>query len=384
MLIVQRKEINYILSIICFLIVVLLSGCSRITPPEERFTHSEDRGDGYDIYGGFDVRELEAQVEGYWKYFDNNEKEKELKMGFLNEWGGQWIQSGKYTVGRDIKQGLYICKDNDITSMGEVIVEAESKEGDKKVNYLFDDMTYVFLQEGNIVTFGDKTEMALADVFSLPQSNYDGIYYEGAYKVGEEIPEGEYFMLSVEVSAGTCLLTNEKNEVIGLVNRFGYVTIGEDLAVNLENCILIPLDLKPDIQPIMYQGEEEDKGKMVYAAGMYKIGEDIPVGNYSIKNEVYKNVTDLSYEGYHGNESYYYPGYWNWCGLIAYGDIGKEGWKEIELDSYLKSKERYLKVTDTQQKVYYQRYKGVPGITFSKKNAGNIVEIVRCVLIPQE
>ncbi|MDF2871314.1 MAG: hypothetical protein K0R05_2889 [Anaerocolumna sp.] len=378
----QGKENKYLLSITCIIIVILFSGCTRNTPPEERFTHSEDRGDGYDIYGGFDARELEAQVEGYWNYFDKNEKEKELKMSFLNKWDGQWIQSGKYTVGRDIKKGLYICKDDDVTSMGEVIVETESKEGAKKVNYLFDDMTYVFLQEGNIVTFGDKTEMALANVFSLPPSNYDGIYYEGAYKVGEEIPKGEYFMLSVEVSEGTCLLTNEKNEVIGLVNRFGYVTIGGDLAVNLENCILIPLDLKPDIQPIVYQGEDADKGKMVYTAGMYKIGDDIPVGNYSIKNEVYKSVSDLSYEGYHGNESYYYPGYWNWCGLQAGSSADQLGWKEMELDSYLKSNIRFLKVTDTEDMVSYKRFDGLPVISFTKKDIGNTIEVVRSILIP--
>jgi len=216
----------------------------------------------------------------------------------------------------------------------------------------------------------------------LPPSNYDGIYYEGAYKVGEEIPKGEYFMLSVEVSEGTCLLTNEKNEVIGLVNRFGYVTIGGDLAVNLENCILIPLDLKPDIQPIVYQGEDADKGKMVYTAGMYKIGDDIPVGNYSIKNEVYKSVSDLSYEGYHGNESYYYPGYWNWCGLQAGSSADQLGWKEMELDSYLKSNIRFLKVTDTEDMVSYKRFDGLPVISFTKKDIGNTIEVVRSILIP--
>jgi hypothetical protein len=54
----------------------------------------------------------------------------------------------------------------------------------------------------------------------------------------------------------------------------------------------------------------------------------------------------------------------------------------MELDSYLQSNIRFLKVTDTEDMVSYKRFDGLPVISFTEKDIGNTIEVVRSILIP--
>jgi hypothetical protein len=246
-------------------------------------------------------------------------------------------------------------------------------------------MSFFYLEDGDIIKVNEKTEIAPVNIQNYPEMEQNKIYYEGSYIVGKEIPKGEYFVLSMEISVGTAVVTNQNRNKLALLRRFGYVTIKDDLAVNLQNCILIPMDQKPDVRPIKYQNPEEAYGENVFAAGMYKVGEDLAVGTYRIKNEVYNSVTDLTYEGYHGNESYY-PGYFNWCGLTAGSEnqANQFGWSELELDSYQGSKKRYLEITNPEGEISYKEFEGLPTVNFTEKDIGNNVDLMRCVLIPEQ
>ena len=62
----RKGKISVIL--LLMLVVVSVTGCFWNASPEDRFKHSEDFGNGYDTYGGYDVREMAEQVEGYWDY----------------------------------------------------------------------------------------------------------------------------------------------------------------------------------------------------------------------------------------------------------------------------------------------------------------------------
>lgn len=123
---------------------------------------------------------------------------------------------------------------------------------------------------------------------------------------------------------------------------------------------------------------------MVFPSGMYKIGSDIPIGTYKIKNEVFSNITELSYNGYHGNETYS-PGYWNWCGIMSGNEEQAKnlGWRKIEIDSHLNKKQRFIKITDFKNKISYQMFKGLPTISFTEQDIGNDVNVIRCILIPE-
>ncbi|WP_331666840.1 hypothetical protein, partial [Lacrimispora sp.] len=232
----------------------------------------------------------------------------------------------------------------------------------------------------------DGTFIAPVDELGILPPCHDGIYYEGSYKVGEEIPEGEYFVLSMGTLGGGGSITNERDELIGAISRFGYVTIKDELAVNIDYGILISLEQKPEISPIQYQGEDEGKGQLVFAGGTYKVGKDLPVGTYKMKNEVYTGISDLFYEGYHGNKRDYYAGFWNFCGLMLENkDQAKQlEWSEMELDSYIGSKIRYIKIADPEGGISYKKFNGPPEVTFTEKDIGSNVRVTRCILIPVE
>ena len=392
MLIVQKKVNNIVFVLILSLSIWLLPGCAANISPEERFSHSEEKGDGYETYGSFDVRELEEQVEGYWNYYKQNEEQKKMRISDVDTWSRQWIENdqwvreGEYIVGENINQGLYVFRNVDQVSLNiNVDIYKENINGERKLQtYWTKPMSFFYLEDGDIVKVNEKTEIAPVNIQDYPEMEEKNIYYEGSYIVGKEIPKGEYFVLSMEITVGTALVTDQKDKTLALISRFGYVNIDNDLAVNLQKCILIPMDQKPDIRSIKYQNSEEAYGEHVFAPGMYKVGEDLAVGTYRIKNEVYNNVSDLTFEGYHGNESYY-PGYFNWCGLTAGNEnmADQFGWTEIELDSYQGSKKRYLKITDRKGEISYKKFEGLPTVTFTEKQIGNNVDLIRCILIPE-
>ncbi|WP_077611730.1 hypothetical protein [Clostridium sp. Marseille-P2415] len=382
MLVVKRKTGKLSIILLWFSVLITLTGCFGNPPPEVRFKYSEDEGNGYDIYGGYDVREMAEQVDGYWDYYRENEKQKKRRLLQIDSWSGEWIKAGKYTVGKDIQEGLYLGKNIDDGYTLDVTV---NRKDENKEDRWLSSLSYFLLNEGDIVSIDDGTFMTPIDKFDFSLPSRDGIYYEGSYKVGEEIPEGEYFVLSMGILEGSSAISNERDELIGAISRFGYVTIRDELAVNLEGCILISLDQEPKISPIRYQGEDGEKGKLVFATGMYKVGKDLPVGTYKMKNEIYTSISDLSYEGYHGNKTDYYAGYWNFCGLTVKNkkQTKQLGWSEVELDSYIGSKKRYIKITDPEGKISYKEFDGLPEVTFTEKDIGSNVKVTRCVLIPE-
>lgn len=382
--IVKTVKGRVLIPLMYFLSVLLLAGCSGNELPQERFSHSDDKGNGYDTFAGYDVRELGEQVEGYWSFYNENESQKAVKKSTIDDSKVQWIGTGKYVVGNEIQEGLYICKGKDSTSSARISIRKQVDEKGEYKDFWLDSMSYFLLKKGDVISVEGETEIAPLDLMDFSAESKDGIYYEGSYIVGKEIPKGEYFMLSMEISVGTAIAKNEKDQTLGLISRFGYVSIENDLAVNLQNCILIPLNNKPEIRPIKYQNESESKGDMVFAAGMYKVGVDLPLGAYKIKNEIFKDISDLTYEGYHESVDYY-PGYNNWCGLIAGSNAQAErlGWSELELDSYQGNKKRYLKIADSKGEISYKEFEGLPTVTFTEKDIGNNVDLMRCVLIPE-
>lgn len=389
------KRINKFLIGLFILILIVISGYflihalfQRTITPEEQFIYMLEKPDDYEKRDSFDIRELEEQIEGYWSYFHKNEEEKAAKVKSLNQQEGEWIKEGNYKVGKDITEGLYLCKNingsKDKSNPNLIIERKGSDDVQDQDYYIFKLMVYTQLDQGDIVVINENTEIIHADQWKDNKINQEGIFYEGAYKVGKDLPEGQYFILSMDTNTGGARVYNERNQLGVSVSRFGYISLDKEVAINLDDCILIPIQNKPVIHPIRYQGSGEGKGKMVFPPGMYKIGSDIPVGTYRIKNEVFSNITELSYNGYHGNETYS-PGYWNWCGIMSGNEEQAKnlGWRKIEIDSHLKRKQRYIKITDFKNEINYQMFKGLPIISFTEKDIGNDVNVIRCVLIPE-
>lgn len=390
---VTVKKLLFILLLI--LILSIISGLiittkvlNKTISPEERFRYVLEKPDGYENYDSFDIRELETQIKGYWNYQQENDVEMEAKIKKINSISGEWISEGEYTAGTDIPEGLYLCKnlsaEKDLSSPNLTIIRSGKKDISDQDYYIFKFMNYAFLNKGDVIKINDQTEIIPDNDNAFEQDVKKNFYGEGAYKLGEEIPKGEYFILSMDIQTGGAGVYDDQDKQLISVSRFGYITLDNERAVNLDDCILIALDKKPDINPINYEGKGEGEGKLVYPPGMYKIGVDIPTGKYQMKNEVFKNITDLSFTGYHGNESYN-PGDWNWCGIVSGNEKQAKllGWKQLELDSYLKHKERFVKISDYNNKYSYQKFNGLPTISFSEQNKGSEINIIRCILLPE-
>lgn len=379
--------IIFILSIISGLIIIT-KVLNKTISPEERFRYVLEKPDEYENYDSFDIRELETQIKGYWNYQQENDAEMAAKIKQLNSVSGEWLSKGKYTAGFDIPEGLYLCKnlsaEKDISTPN-LIVSRNGKKGVSDQDYYtFKFMSYAFLNKGDIVKINDQTEIIRDNDSIFEQDVRNDFYGEGSYKLGEEISKGEYFILSMDIQTGGAGVYDDQDKQLVSVSRLGYITLDDEKAINLDDCILIALDKKPEINPIYYEGKGKGEGKLVYPPGMYKVGVDIPIGIYQIKNEVFKNITDLSFIGYHGNEAYD-PGYWNWCGIVAGNEEQAKqlGWKQLELDSYLKHKERFVKIMDYNNKYSYKKFNGLPVIELLEQNKGNEVNIIRCILIPE-
>ncbi|GAA0303229.1 hypothetical protein GGQ92_002997 [Gracilibacillus halotolerans] len=100
----------------------------------------------------------------------------------------------------------------------------------------------------------------------------------GTYKVGEELDAGEYLVIAdsmtyIESSSDS---TGSLESIIFNLNLYSdshaYITLNDGEYFKLQGGTAYPVTEAPSIQP--------DDG--VYRNGMYKVGEDIPAGEYKV------------------------------------------------------------------------------------------------------
>lgn len=116
----------------------------------------------------------------------------------------------------------------------------------------------------------------------------DAVIAAGTYKVGEDIPGGEYLVFAtgmgyIESASDS---TGELDSIIfndNLMNdAHAYVTLEEGEYFKLQSAEMYPVEEAPSVEP-------EDG---VYTDGMYKVGEDIPAGEYQI---ILDSTIDMGY-----------------------------------------------------------------------------------------
>ena len=129
----------------------------------------------------------------------------------------------------------------------------------------------------------EKTEEAPEEQADEPEEEQEeetaaGIE-PGTYKVGEEIDAGEYLVIAdsmtyVESSKDS---TGSLESIIFNLNLYSgahsYVTLNDGEYFKLQGGKAYPVAEAPSIQP--------DDG--IYRNGMYKVGEDIPAGEYKVQ-----------------------------------------------------------------------------------------------------
>lgn len=113
----------------------------------------------------------------------------------------------------------------------------------------------------------------------------DALLGDGEYKVGDDLPAGEYYVkcngnnLYIEVASDS---SGSLDSIIYNLNTQGgvYITVEDGEYLEISGGDLYELDKSPD------RGAKDG----VYGEGQYKVGEDIPAGEYNVKS-----TEDLAY-----------------------------------------------------------------------------------------
>lgn len=163
--------------------------------------YSEEQLKEFSLIIGGTVEEIEKSVEGT----KAQEEEKESSVSYIG---------GMYKIGVDMPAGEYL-----ITSSEGYLEVASDSTGNLDSIITNDNYTnriYITVQDGQYLKF-DGTAIPVADAAGYTTSN--GIYLEGMYLVGKDIPAGEYKVSSLgggyyEVSANSsgtldAIITNE-------------------------------------------------------------------------------------------------------------------------------------------------------------------------------
>lgn len=149
----------------------------------------------------------------------------------------------------------------------------------------------------------------------------------GTYKIGTDIPAGEYLVFSNGMAyiEGSKDSTGTLESIIFndnlMNNAHAYVTLNDGIYFKLQDAIMYPVDKAPSIVP--------ENG--LYMDGMYKVGKDIPAGEYKVILE--DNIMGMGYYEVSKSSSH------------QLGDIITN--ENVQADTYLTVSEgQYLKLQD--------------------------------------
>lgn len=150
--------------------------------------------------------------------FANNNKEGIKERADEEKVGPQAIKVGTYRVGTDIKAGEYL-----IFSEGFGYIEAAKDSTGNLESIVFnanlteDSHTYATLSDGQYFKLQGAKMYPVAEAPSvIPE---DGVYNDGMYKVGQDIPAGEYKII-LESAEG-----------------MGYIEVAKDSSYKLESIV---------------------------------------------------------------------------------------------------------------------------------------------------
>lgn len=159
---------------------------------------------------------------------------------------------------------------DDDDQVAETSVEAETKEDENTDEEVIE-------EEIEEATEEESTEAAEEDEETEEESSDE--IAAGTYKVGTDIEPGEYLVFAdgpgyIEASKDS---SGQIESIIfndNLLNdAHAYVTLNDGEYFKLERAYMYPVESAPSVVP-------EDG---VYTDGMYKVGEDIPAGEYRVE-----------------------------------------------------------------------------------------------------
>lgn len=377
-------------------------------------------------YDGYDVREIEQQIDGFWEYYQEYERQEQELLQKMQEWKTDFIQEGTYVVGKDIDEGYYLfC--NPSARWDSQDMYGKYSSVDKIGSYCYFSAPYykvLDLKQGEVLEVRGNPKLAPLDTFLPFTVAEDDNYYGRYYRIGTDIPEGMYLAVSMNTQTGNISLEVPKEESDSISHtygsgiyrtRFTYIDLSrkDREYICLDECVLIPLENKPTISPIIHEDvtyrnsdfiDGRDKKRKtarnkaikkqinytqpIYAQGEYIVGEDLPIGTYQIQGEIATAVSDRNSTQSHADHIVSYAKgsdlRYFWAGLyIPYQDMARQcGWESIRVGGWWNDRS-IVGVTDVEGQFYgYHTEEGLPTVTFTQNDKGVIVRVIRALLIP--
>ncbi|WP_052045139.1 hypothetical protein [Caloranaerobacter azorensis] len=102
-------------------------------------------------------------------------------------------------------------------------------------------------------------------------------YKAGTYKIGTDMPAGEYKLFADGIMPYYAINKDSSGSLDSIISNdsfsnFTYVTVKNGQYLELKGCFAVPVEEAPAYEPV--------NGK--YISGKYKVGFDIPAGEYKV------------------------------------------------------------------------------------------------------
>lgn len=234
------------------------------------------------------------------KQVGSETQETKTALTNLNE-DNRWFYSGVYTVGVDIPIGDYYFESLQYGEYAEIIVNEIISEKEWKrlyINGFYTFFRFELKEEGAQLRL--KNARMILEKDSPPIAKVDGYYPAGVYRVGKDIPEGNYYFEALGPLPQVFVMRNYSKDDNSIersmrVLTFGYLYADEGYYLDLANVRFIPAEEAPVAK----------SNNGVYGEGIYLVGKDLPAGEYIIEKikggddgyfTIYKNTKFELYE----------------------------------------------------------------------------------------
>jgi len=194
------------------------------------------------------------------------------------------FDAGMYKVGSDMPSGEYklFCIDSFLSSAYYEVTKDSSGTLDSILaNDNFGTFTYLTVQDGQYLKLERCRAVPISD--ALPYDAADGEYSEGTHKIGYDMPADEYKLFAADTLLGMAYFQVSSDSIgtlEGIVandnfGTFSYMTVSDGQYLTLTRC---SAKASSDVAPYaLVDGR--------YTEGMYRVGVDIPPGEYRVQPE---------------------------------------------------------------------------------------------------
>lgn len=114
-------------------------------------------------------------------------------------------------------------------------------------------------------SFNDSAENSKDELYTK--------YNSGVYKVGADLPAGEYILFADRGTGYFCVSSDSNQDDITFNDNFEYnsiITVNDGEYLDLSRCYAVPFDEEPEVE--------------VNDVGMFKVGTHIPAGEYKLES----------------------------------------------------------------------------------------------------